>query len=225
MVNVDYLRAHYETLDDQELERLARTELVPQARTLLEAEMRSRGLASISSGGAAPLGPGLRNPYAAPTSALMDANAWATLRVSGLIRLFQAMVVSATAIGLFIFAWPFLPIPVAEGLMAFRDEAGAGAVSAALSYLIFMVLQPLWILAAFGLCFFKWWARPVFVGTYLLAIIANLLGGLVIWLPWESVLITLATLLDGGVLALAFLPPLSAYFERDRASGRDTDQE
>ena len=214
MVDVDYLRAHYETLNDQELERLAGMELVPEARTLLDTEMRSRGLALIS--------PRVGNPYAAPTSAVMDADAWATLKVSGLIRLFQAMAVSATAIGLFMFAWPYLPIPVAQGLVDLREEAGAGAVSAELSYLIFMALQPLWILSAFGLCFFKWWARPVFVGTYVLGIVGNLLGGLIIWLPWEAVLITLATLLDGGVLALAFLPPLSAYFERDRASQRDT---
>jgi hypothetical protein len=37
---------------------------------------------------------------------------------------------------------------------------------------------------------------------------------MVIWLPWELALVTIATLLDGAVLTLAFLPPLSKYFER-----------
>jgi hypothetical protein len=38
-----------------------------------------------------------------------------------------------------------------------------------------------------------------------------------IWLPWETVLIIVATLLDGAILVLAFLPPLATYLVRDNA--------
>lgn len=217
MVNVEQLRAHYDALNDDELERLAGTDLVPEARAVLEAEMRARGLAPVPVNSGAAYAKS--NPYAAPKSAVTDPHAWATVTVSGLVRLFQVMVVASTLIGIFIFFWPFLPIPTAQDVTGLRAAAGAGAWSAALSYVIAWAMQPLWILSAFGLCFFKWWARPVFAGTYVLGAIDNLVGGLVVWLPWEAVLITIATLLDGAVLALAYLPPLSAYFDRDRASG------
>jgi hypothetical protein len=209
VVNVDELRAYYDSLTDEELERLAGTELVPLARAALEAEMKARGLPLQSTS----------NPYAAPKSAVSDPNAWATLTVSGLMRLFHTMVVVAALIGVFLFAWPYLPVPTAEGVNRLRQAAGADAFAPVLSYVIFLGIQPLWVLSAFGLYFFKWWGRPVLIGTYALSAISNILGGLIVWLPWESVLIAIATLLDGATLTLAYLPPLSTYFERDRSSG------
>ena len=214
MVNVEYLRARYDALTDAELERLAGSELVPEARTVLEAEMKARGLALP------PLNTDpVNNPYAAPRSAVTDFNAWATLTVSGLVRLFQVMVIASALIGMFIFFWPFLPIPTAEDVTGLRQAAGAAAWSPELRYVIAWAMPLLWLLSAFGLCFFKWWARALFAGTYVLSAMLHLMGGLVVWLPWEAVLITITTLLDGAVLALAYLPPLATHFERDRISG------
>jgi hypothetical protein len=221
MVDPDYLRNHYRMLDDQELLRLARGELVPEARQILDAEITARGMSpaarspdSLPRASARASNP---DPYSPPKALLVDPNAIATISVAGLVRLFQAMVVTSTVIGLFLFAWPYLPLPIADELMALRAEAGAGALAFGLSGWISLLLQPFWILSALGLFFFKSWARPVFVGTYALSTVASLLGGMAIWLPWETVLIIVATLLDGAILVLAFLPPLATYFVRDNA--------
>jgi hypothetical protein len=199
-------------LNDEELERLAKTQLLPEARQVLAAEMIARGLAPDGPEPATPT----TNPYATPNSTVSDPNAWATLKVTGIIRLFQVMVCASTVIFLFIAFWAFLPIPMAEKVAGLRNAAAADALAPGIVDFLSWALQPLWILSAVGLCFFKWWARPLFAGIYVLGSIGTLLGGLVLWLSWEAVLVTVAILLDGAVLALAFLPPLSAYFERDR---------
>jgi hypothetical protein len=216
MVDSEYLRRHYDGLDDEELQRLFRGDLVPEARAILEAEMSARGILPVAR--AATTASGAVNVYSPPKALLHDPDAPATITVSRLVRLFQMMVVVSTLTGLFVFGWPFLPLQIAQELLVFREQAGAGAISPALSGFVFLVLQPLWILSALGLCFFKRWARPLFIGTYLLSAIASLIGGLVIWLPWEAVLVTFATLIDGAVFVLAYLPPLSTYFAHDRGA-------
>ena len=220
MVDTDRLRVLYDGLDDRELQRIAGTELVPEARAVLEAEMTARGL-PLAGGEAtepvtAPRKRSTLNPYAAPASALADP--WAVLAVPGLIRLFQCMVVASALLGILLFVSPYLPMPISGDVVTLRTEATwADAISPMVSYVILMALQPVWIILAIGLCFFKWWARPLLVAAYLLGAVGNLLGGLSLWMPWETILFTASTLLDGAVLALAFLPPLSTYFEQDRA--------
>ena len=220
MIDTDRLRVLYDGLDDRELQRIAGTELVPEARTVLEAEMTARGLpltgADATEPVTAPRKRSTLNPYAAPESALADP--WAVLAVPGLIRLFQCMVVASALLGILLFVSPYLPMPISGEVVTLRMEAAwADAISPMVSYVIYMALQPVWIILAIGLCFFKWWARPLLVAAYLLGALANVLGGLSLWMPWETILFTASTLLDGAVLALAFLPPLSTYFEQDRA--------
>jgi hypothetical protein len=113
-----------------------------------------------------------------------------------------------------------LPLPISDVSREVRGAAGADALALGLAVLIAYAMQPLWILSAIGLCFFKWWARPLFAGTYALGAIQNLIGGMAIWLPWEAALVTVVQLLDGAVMVLAFLPPLSAYFAQDRTGRR-----
>jgi hypothetical protein len=141
----------------------------------------------------------------------------AALKVSGLLRLFQAMVVASALIGVLLVVWPFLPIPIAERMTAFRAQLSAGALAPAASNIAFLIAQPLYILSAIGLYFLRWWGRLVFVGTYILTLLATLAGGMWVQLPWESFLATVVTLMDGAVLVLAFLPPLSVHFARERA--------
>lgn len=224
MVDAEYLRRHYSDLNDLELERLSRGDLVPEARVILEAEMTARGIlptmpncidaAELTTSKGASVTAGVYSP---PKSRVADPDAGVTITVSRLVRLFQVMVVTSTLIGLFLYVWPFLPLGVGQEIRALRDQAGADAITPDVSAIIFFVLQPLWILSAVGLCFFTWWARPLFIGTYVLSSTASLLGGVAIWLPWEVVLLTIATLLDGAIFLLAYLPPLSAYFANDGA--------
>src|SRR5688572_9336745 len=205
MADAQRLRKLYESLSDDELVRISRSELVLEARDLLNAEMTERGLAPA---------PPARNPYLAPAAPLADLDAEASISARGLVRLFQSMVVASTAIGAFLWIWPYLPLPISEQTMAIRDADGIGALLPWASYWVLTALQPIWVVAGIGLYFFLWWGRLLLAAAYAAGIVANLVGGMIIWLPWEAVLVTLATLLDGAVLTLAFLPPLSKYFER-----------
>jgi hypothetical protein len=223
-VDTGHLRRHYGSLEDQELLRLWRGELIPEARSILEAEMSSRGVSvaqDLVAEAPAPIqsrnSSGVSNPYRPPGALVADpAGLAAVVKVRGLIRLFQTMVITSTLIGLFLFASPLLPLPISGQMAALRGYSGAGAIAFSITNFVFLIAQPLWLLSAIGLCFLKWWARPLFVGTYALTTVASLFGGIAVSLPWESSLATITTLIDGAVLALAFLPPLSEYFARDR---------
>ena len=219
MVDVGFLREHYGMLDDEELQRLARGDLVPEARAILEDAMSARGIVPVES---APedVVPSDRssNPYLPPGAPVSDAMAEvAVLKVSGLLRLFQAMVVASTLIGLLLFVWPYLFIPMSPRIAAFRGQSGAGALAPVAAQVAFLVAQPLWILSAIGLYFLRWWGRLLFIGTYALTMLASLVDGMGVQFAWESFLATVATLMDGAVLVLAFLPPLSEHFARHRA--------
>jgi hypothetical protein len=126
------------------------------------------------------------------------------------------MVAASPPIGLFLFFTPLLPLPVSDLSREIRSAAGAEALAFGAAAATAYVMQPLWILSAVGLCFFKWWARPLFVGIYVLSGIQTLIGGMVILLPLEEMLTRITTLLDGAVIVLAFLPPISTYFAQDR---------
>lgn len=140
----------------------------------------------------------------------------ATVTVKGLIPAFQLLVVTGTVLGLFVFGWRYLPVPLSSDAQTMLSYHGVDAVALPLAILINLVLQPIWIVSAFGLCCFTWWSRPLFVGAYILGFIQTLLGGVAVLLPWEFVLLTFISLVDGAVLALAFLPPLSGYFDREK---------
>jgi hypothetical protein len=224
MVDTVFLREHYGMLQDDELQRLAQGELVPEARAILEEEMKARGVVPLATPNEASVISERSkrerkvNPYHPPGAAVADPMVeLAELKVSGLLRLFQAMVVASTAIGLVLFFWPYLPLPISPPGAAFRGQAGAGALAPAVSQVAFYVAQPMWILSAIGLYFLRWWGRFLLVATYALTSLASLVGGMQVQFEFESLLATIATLMDGAVLALAFLPPLSKYFARDAA--------
>ncbi len=205
MADPQRLRKLYESLSDDELVRISRSELVLEARDLLNAEMTGRGLAPA---------PAARNPYLPPAAPIADLDAEAAISALGLARLFQGMVVVSTAIGLFLWLWSYLPLPISEQTMAIRDADGIGALLPWASYWVLTALQPIWVVAGIGLYFFLRWGRLLLAAAYAAGVIAYVVGGMIIWLPWEGVLVTIATLLDGAILALAFLTPLAKRFER-----------
>jgi hypothetical protein len=111
--------------------------------------------------------------------------------------------------------WPLLGLPLPQDLATFRGQDGAGALAPVVTWIAFYIAQPLWILSAIGLCALRWWGRLLFIATYAMTMLASLVGGMNVLFPWESFLGTLAGLLDGAVLTLAFLPPLSRHFARE----------
>ena len=102
MVDRDHLRELYNRLTDDELTRIWESELVSDARHILQAEMNLRGLPTP-----APKEPdppptrsrfSLRNPYLPPGALIADVNAEAAISGRGLVRLFQSMIIASTAI-------------------------------------------------------------------------------------------------------------------------------
>src|SRR5687768_13100713 len=167
MADPQRLRKLYESLSDDELVRISRSELVLEARDLLNAEMTERGLA-----------PAARNPYLPPAAPIADPAAEATISERGLARLFQGMVVVSTAIGLFLWLWSYLPLPISEQAMAIRDADGIGALLPWASYWVLTALQPIWVVAGIGLYFFLWWGRLLLAAAYAVGIVAYLAGGM-----------------------------------------------
>jgi hypothetical protein len=216
MADSQRLGEFYESLSDEELQRMSALELIPEASRLLQAEMKLRGLAPAAPPAEPPARRrfSLRNPYLPPAALIADLNAEAVISARGLVTLFQSMVIASTAVGVFLWLWPYLPLPISAETMTIRDADGIGALFPAASYWVLVVLQPVWVVTGIGLFFFLWWGRLLLAASYAIGVVANLAGGMVIWLPWELALVTIATLLDGAVLTLAFLPPLSKYFER-----------
>jgi len=218
MIDQERLRTLYNGLSDEELARMWGTELVDEARSILHAEITSRGLAlpaaAVETAGSRPRHGwfDLRNPYLPPGALVADVHAEAAITIRGLVRLFQWLVISTTLLGVLLFVWVYTALPIAQNVLDVRF-AQIGGLSIMAATIASIAAEVLWVGAGIGLYFFRWWGRLLFVAAYACSIGATLVGGMVIRFPIETVLITAATLLDGAVLTLAFLPPLSHYFD------------
>lgn len=129
---------------------------------------------------------------------------------------FRLLVLVSTTIGLFLYGWQYLPLGVSEETQRLLTLGGEGALAVDFSSFALTSFHTLSIVCAVGLIRFSNWARWLFLAVYLLPIVASFLGGLVVWLPWETALFSIVTLMDGFILALAFFSALSVRFERSR---------
>jgi hypothetical protein len=156
------------------------------------------------------------NPYQPPAAPVGEEPAVLTVR--RLIRIYQAMVVTSLLVGWVSF-FGLLGFLATPEMWAIREFAGNGTLvpSETLGY-IYLGMQPVWALVTIGLCFFRWWARALFVGMYIITAVLGLASGMLVFLPWDYFLISCTMLLDGAILALSFLPPLSTYFSRESGS-------
>jgi hypothetical protein len=217
MADLNYLRQFYDGLSDDELARVWRRDLVPEAREVLRAEMKLRNLAMPALEAPRPEDKrarfSLTNPYLPPAAFLADMSGEAALSARGLVRLFQSMVIATTILGIVLYGSMYVVLPISQDMLSLRNASGFGALWPAANH-AFDVAQLLFVAGGVGLYLFMWWGRLMFVAAYVIGLAANLLTGMAIWLPWEVVLITASTLLDGAILALAFLPPLARCFER-----------
>ena len=134
--------------------------------------------------------------------------------LAGLTLLYQRLVIATALIGIFLSVSPWLPLPLSPELYLALDASGAGALAPSLWWITWWIIQPLWLVAAIGLYTFQRWARWLLVGVYTVSTPIGALGGAIVWLPWEIVLVTLTTLMDGAIIALAFFSPLRERFER-----------
>lgn len=224
MVDPARLRDLYSGYSDDELQRIWRTDLVAQARVVLQQELIERGIsvtplpADAGEAEAKPKARRFSNPYLPPGALIADPKEAAVLSARGLVRFFQYLVIASTLIGILLWVLVLLPIPASEDAQALRNMAGFDALDPMLSWFLAIALQIIVIVCAFGMCFFKWWARWLYVGVWVVSLLNELVSGTGVYFAWEGVLYDIGLLMDGAILALAFLPPLSRYFEEDRKS-------
>jgi hypothetical protein len=139
----------------------------------------------------------------------------AVVTVRRLIRIYQGMVVASLLIGWVSF-FGLLGFLATPEMAAMREFGGSAALlPQEAAYYSYLGLQPVWLLVTIGLCFFRWWARPLFIGAYVVSGLLTLVSGVGVWMPWDYFLTSCTLLLDGAIMALSFLPPLSTYFSRE----------
>lgn len=222
MVDPARLRDLYSGYSDDELQRIWRTDLVAEARLVLQEEMQQRGLGVTlltPDAGEAEAKPRARlfsNPYLPPGALLADPKEAAVLSARGLVRLFQYLLIGSILMRFLFWILEFVPLPISEQARAMRDAAGFDAWNPMASWFIAIAVQLVLVVCAFAMCFFKWWARWVYVIAYAMMVANGLVSGTGVVLAWEGALYHIEVLMNGAILALAFLPPLSRYFEADR---------
>ena len=127
------------------------------------------------------------------------------------IRLFQVFVVLTSAAYV---VWFFLPywssyLPDQEQRLADHNGYGADIPT---HFLIYGTWFCLWLIAALGLFFFQNWARHLFLALSLVGLAMAPFSGFVVQPPIDALFSTINLLLDGAILAMAYLSPLSVCF-------------
>ncbi len=135
------------------------------------------------------------------------------------VRIFQVFVVVSILSYSLWFFFPNLSQHFANELyrdIAFRlgEYNGFGALLPVHHPLYYGVWFGLWLIASIGLFFFQNWARYLFLCLYVLVIVLAPFSGFSVKGPLEGFFSELITVLDGAILAMAFLSPLAAGFAK-----------
>ena len=134
------------------------------------------------------------------------------------IRIFQVFVILATVSYVAWFFFPYISEHFANTL--YRDIEnrlgqydGFGAVLPVHHPLYYGTWFGSWLVASLGLIFFQNWARHFFLFLYVLGIALTPLGGFSVQGPLENVFGQMTAVLDGAILAMAYLSPLADGFK------------
>jgi hypothetical protein len=135
---------------------------------------------------------------------------------TGLIRIYRLMVITSLLVGWISF-FDLLGFLATPEMSAVRLATGSGLlISPGILQYAYQALQAAFLLSAVGLVLLRWWGRLLFVATYAVNAVLALIGGVQVWMPWDSFLWTGTSLLDGAIMVLSFLPPISGHFSRER---------
>ncbi len=137
---------------------------------------------------------------------------------TAMIASFRAMVVGAfLAHATVLFVLPQMPSVFSSYSLELMKYGGHGA-RVAMNHPIIVVLYLIPFVAFFGLYFFKNWGRYLLASFLALVLIGSFFFGVSISGPPETFFGHAASLLDGGIMALAFLSPLRDQFAAPRSS-------
>jgi hypothetical protein len=130
-------------------------------------------------------------------------------------RVFQVLVISSFAIYVAWFFLPYWPDHLSDFEKRLADHNGYGADLPVNHFLFYGTWFGLWFISALGLFFFKNWARHLFLALSFLGLAMVPFSGFVVQPPIDTLFSTINLLLDGAILAMTYLSPLSASFTRE----------
>jgi hypothetical protein len=114
---------------------------------------------------------------------------------------------SGTSLALAI-AISYAPMPLAPGQEEVLSKSGAGALAAPGTFILlqwaWLALYSLAHALAFG---FVWWAKPVFVVAFVVAVFSNALTGLLVSDPWANTLWALHNTASTFAIGMLFFSP------------------
>ena len=122
------------------------------------------------------------------------------------------MVVS-TVIYVVWFFLPFWPGYLSEDAHQLAEYAGYGAILPVDHALYYGAWFGLWLIAAIGLIFFQNWARHLYLALSLLNPALAPFSGFMVQPPIDALFFATNLLLDGAILAMAYLTPMSDSFK------------
>lgn len=135
------------------------------------------------------------------------------------IRIFQTLVIAATACyaaWFFLPSWPHYLTDLEHRVVGY---SGYGAVLPVQHPIYSAGWFALWLIATVGLVLFQNWARHLYLVLALLGPVLAPFSGFIIQPPLDTLFSSANLLLDGAVLALAYLSPLADNFKK-RNPGR-----
>lgn len=130
------------------------------------------------------------------------------------IRLFQTLVIVATACYVVWFFLPHWPGYLTEIEQRVAGYSGHGAVLPVQHPIYYGAWLASWLVAAVGLVMLQNWARHFYLALSLLGLILAPFSGFIIQPPLDTLFSSANLLLDGAVLALAYLSPVADNFKK-----------
>lgn len=129
------------------------------------------------------------------------------------VRLFQVLVVSSTAVYVVWFLLPYLSGHLSEDEYRLAEFNGYGAILPVQNVLYYGAWFGFWLISALGLFFFQNWGRHLFLVLCVLGPALAPFSGFSVQAPIDALFSTANLLLDGAILAMAYLSPLSKSFK------------
>lgn len=129
------------------------------------------------------------------------------------IRFFQFLVASSTVIYIIWFFLPYWPGYLSEDEYRLAEYNGHGAILPVHNVLYFAIWFGLWLISALGLLFFQNWARQLYLVLSFFSLAVAPFSGFSVQPSMDVLFSNAYLLLDGAILAMAYLSPLKASFK------------
>ena len=130
-------------------------------------------------------------------------------------KLFKIIVITSYIAFLIYFFNPYLTMSLySEFTLEALSWEGYGAL-VYMDSLVGYLLLAAYTIVLIGLLRFMAWARAFFISLTLISIVFTGVQGLVVLMPFDSVLVYIMNLLDGAAIIMMFTNPISNLFNKE----------